>query len=422
MAQESVLQLPGFRNYLLARTFIGLGINVLGTTVGWQIFEITQSPLALGLIGLAEFLPFIAITLVGGFVADRYNRHRIYRFNVGLYLLSAGGLAYLTLAQAPWLVATAAAPVYALIAITGLIRGFLSPAQNAFAAELVAPRQFAEAASWSTVSWQIAAVGGPALAGLWCAFFQQAGPSYLFTVTMVALGWGLLWRIAHQPSVPAAKMQQEGLIASVRQGLDFVFSQKVVLSSMALDMFAVLFGGAMALLPAFAKTVLGVGPAGFGVLRSAPALGALVMGLILAYRPPLRHAGRWLLVAVAGFGICIILFALSKVFWWSCFLLAGAGFFDNISMVIRSTIIQQFTPNHLRGRVAAVGSLFVGSSNELGAFESGVAARWLGLVPSVVMGGMITLVVVAITRWRAPELYGLDLRQPPPSVPLHDGP
>jgi len=271
---------------------------------------------------------------------------------------------------------------------------------------------YANATTWNTMIWQISSMSGPAVGGLLCAFSKSAWPSYVLTTTLAIVGLGCLLLIPskHEGLKGTGKnAPREGFFKSVQTGLRFVLNKQIILASLALDMFAVLFGGAVALLPAFAKDVLEVGPQGFGALRAAPAVGAFLMAWILAYRPPLQNSGKILLGAVAGFGICTILFALSNSFWFSLLMLAGTGFFDNISMVIRGTIVQLYTPNEMRGRVSAVNALFIGSSNELGAFESGLAAKFLGLVPSVVFGGSMTLVVVLTTWWKAPKLRDMDL-------------
>lgn len=407
-----VLKIPDFRNYLLARALITFGINILGTTVGWQVYEISQDPFSLGLIGLAEFLPFLVVTLIGGYVADIFDRRTIMFTCVVLYAICAAGLYLLTHRYPQVFEWYGALPIFIIIGLTGLIRGFLSPAQTAFAAQLIPPQLYTNAATWNTMIWHLSSIGGPAAGGLLCAFSKNAWPSYAFTAVLASTGLWFILRIASKHVAKAEgepTLPREGFLASVRTGLSFVFNNQVVLSSLALDMFAVLFGGAVALLPAFAKDVLDVGPEGFGALRAAPAVGAFIMAWVLAYRPPRENAGRWLLVAVAGYGICTILFAVSKNFWLSLLMLAGTGFFDNISMVIRSTIVQLFTPNEMRGRVSAVNSLFVGSSNELGAFESGLAAKLLGIVPSVIFGGSMTMLVVGVTWWKAPKLRDLDL-------------
>jgi MFS family permease len=316
-------------------------------------------------------------------------------------------------------------PIFIVISLTGLVRGFLVPAQTAFAAQLVPPPLFTNAATWSTMSWHLSSVGGPAVGGLLCGWTKGASASYFTVVGLFFVGLYFISMIKsrHEKTTPNLSKdvspevetsgqkpaEREGFIASVKSGLSFVFKNQVILGALALDMFAVLFGGAVALLPAFAKDILAVGPEGFGMLRAAPAVGALVMAIYLAYNPPTVGAGRRLLYSVGGFGICTILFAVSNSFLFSLLMLAGTGFFDNYSMVIRGTIVQLFTPNDMRGRVSSVNSLFIGSSNELGAFESGVAARAMGLVPSVVFGGVMTMLVVVYTWIKAPKLRELKL-------------
>jgi MFS family permease len=409
-----VLKIPDYRNYIIARTAIVVGINILATAVGWQIYEITQSAWSLGMIGLAEFLPFLVVTLIGGYVADIFDRRKIIVTCVLLYACCAFGLFYYSyhFEQNTQNQTLSTLPIFLIIGATGLVRGFLSPAQTAFAAQLVPTELFANAATWSTTSWHVASIGGPAIAGFLCAFSKNAWSSYAVTSVLAVSGLLLILtlRSRHTPQNTEGGQKRENLFQSVSSGLDFVFKNQYLLGALALDMFAVLFGGAVALLPAFAKDVLAVGPEGFGLMRSAPAIGALLMAIILAFRPPTKQAGRQLLFAVFGFGVCTILFAISTNFWFSLLMLAGTGFFDTISMVIRATIVQLFTPNDMRGRVASVNSLFIGSSNELGAFESGAAARLMGLVPSVIFGGTMTLVVVFVAWWRAPKLRELDLR------------
>lgn len=407
-----VLKIADYRNYLFSRVAVTFGVNVLGPTVGWQIYELTQEPLALGLIGLAEFLPFLLVTLIGGYIADIFDRRKIMVTCISLYTICAFSLYLMTHQYPQVLNEYGAMPIYFIIGLTGLIRGFMSPAQTAFAAQLVPPQLYTNATTWNTMTWQLSSIGGPAVGGLLCATSHSAWPSYALAagLAMAGLGFILLVPSKHTPQlVEGKKIPREGFLVSVRTGLDFVFKNQIILASLALDMFAVLFGGAVALLPAFAKDVLAVGPEGFGALRAAPAVGAFIMAWILAYRPPMDNTGKLLLGAVAGFGICTILFALSNSFWFSLIMLAGTGFFDNISMVIRGTIVQLYTPNEMRGRVSAVNALFIGSSNELGAFESGLAAKFMGIVPSVIFGGSMTLVVVLTTWWKAPKLRDMDL-------------
>ena len=412
-----VLKIKDFRLYLFARTFITFGTNILATVVGWQVYEYTKDIFSLGLIGLAEFLPFLVVTLVGGYIADIFDRKKIMQTCVFLYALCALSLFLLSTSYKTVIDHYGVLPIYVIISLTGLVRGFLGPAQSAFSAQLVPKELLTNAATWTTMSWHIGSIGGPAIGGLLYAFSKGAWSSYGLVSALAVIGLLFIFSIKSyhvekskiQVDAKGEIIEKEGFVESVKNGIDFVFKNQIILASLALDMFAVLFGGAVALLPAFAKDVLTMGPEGLGILRAAPAVGALIMAIYLAYNPPTQNAGKNLLLAVAGFGVCTILFAFSTSFWFSALMLAGTGFFDNFSMVIRGTIIQLFTPNEMRGRVSSVNSLFIGSSNELGAFESGLAAKLMGLVPSVVFGGTMTLFVVLTTWLKAPKLRSLNL-------------
>ena len=408
------LKIRDFRFYVLGRMCITFGINILGTSVGWQIYEHTKDALSLGLIGLAEFVPFLIVTLIGGYVADIFDRKKIILVCIFSYALCALGLYMFSSSWAYFIDTISIMPIFVLIGATGFVRGFLGPAQSAFAAQLVPPELYANSATWTTMTWHISSVGGPAVGGLLCGLHHSAWSSYAVVLVLSFTGLVLIStiksRFKARIAVEGVKPQREGFLDSVRVGLVFVKNNQVLYGALALDMFAVLFGGAVALLPAFAKDILAVGPEGFGMLRAAPAVGALVMSVYLAFNPPLKNAGQKLLISVGGFGICTILFALSHNFVFSLIMLAGTGFFDNVSMVIRGTIVSLFTPDEMRGRVSAVNSLFIGSSNELGAFESGATARLMGLIPAVVFGGVMTMVVVTTAWIKAPKLRGLDLR------------
>lgn len=414
----AALKIRDYRHFFIARTSMVMGVNIVGTAVGWQVYEITKDAFSLGMIGLAEFIPFLIVTLLGGYIADIFDRRKIILTCVALYAVCTLGL-YLLSTNLSYIIDNqGTTPIFLLIGAIGLVRGFFGPAQSAFASQLVPTDVFTNAATWTTMGWQLSAVGGPAIGGLLCAFSKGAWSSYLAAVILAIIGLFLFLTIEsrHKKSdlIAERTADTEGgklneFFLSVKIGLNFVFKNQVILGALALDMFAVLFGGAVALLPAFAKDVLAVGPEGFGALRAAPAVGAVIMAGILAYNPPTKNAGKLLLISVAGFGVCTLLFAVSTNFYFSLFMLAGTGFFDNVSMVIRGTIVQLFTPNEMRGRVSAVNSLFIGSSNELGAFESGAAARFMGLVPSVVFGGTMTLVIVTIAWLRAPKLRDLNL-------------
>ena len=411
-----VLKIKDFRSYILARTFITFGVNVLGTVVGWQIYEYTKDTFSLGLIGLAEFVPFLIVTLIGGYIADIFDRKIIIQTCIFLYAACAFSLFMISTSYAYILDSYGVTPIYFIIGLTGLVRGFLGPAQTAFAAQLVPKELFTNAVTWSTTSWHISSIGGPAIGGILYGISKGAWSSYLIVTILALIGLLLLLTIKSRHEVRIVQLNTEGgvpkesFFQNIKTGTDFVFKNQVILGSLALDMFAVLFGGAVALLPAFAKDILQLGPEGLGIMRAAPAVGALVMAVILSYHPPVKNSGKILLYSVGGFGVCTILFAISTNYWFSLIMLAGTGFFDNVSMVIRGTVIQLFTPNEMRGRVSSVNSLFIGSSNELGAFESGLAAKFMGLVPSVVFGGTMTLIVVLTTWLKAPKLRSLNLQ------------
>ncbi len=410
-----VLKIKDFRSYLLARTFITFGVNVLGTVVGWQIYEYTKDTFSLGLIGLAEFAPFLIVTLIGGYIADIFDRKIIIQTCIFLYAICAFILFMISTSYAYILDSYGVMPIYFIIGLTGLVRGFLGPAQTAFAAQLVPKELFTNAVTWSTTSWHISSIGGPAIGGILYGISKGAWSSYLIVTVLALIGLLLLLTIKSRHEVRIIEPNTEGVpkesfFQNIKTGTDFVFKNQLILGSLALDMFAVLFGGAVAMLPAFAKDILQLGPEGLGIMRAAPAVGALVMAVILSYYPPVKNSGKILLYSVGGFGVCTILFAISTNYWFSLIMLAGTGFFDNVSMVIRGTVIQLFTPNEMRGRVSSVNSLFIGSSNELGAFESGLAAKFMGLVPSVVFGGTMTLIVVLTTWLKAPKLRSLNLQ------------
>lgn len=371
--------------------------------VSWQVYELTNDPLSLGLIGLAEALPFIALALFAGHLADRMERRRI--VIAGTAALAASALALLALTLTPNAVhAGRVWPVYLIVASSALARSFMRPAMYALSADVVPRDLFPSAVAWRTSSFHVAAVAGPAAGGLLYGF-SGATLAYSVVVAVMTLSLFAVAGVTHR-ALPANATLELQVMQSVRGGLSFVWNEPVLLPALTLDLFAVLFGGAVALLPAFAK-LLGAGPEGLGLLRAAPAIGSIATGLWLAHRAPLRRAGATMLGCVAAFGVCMIAFALSRSFWLSFGLLVASGVVDNVSVVVRSTLVQTRTPDHLLGRVAAINQIFIGSSNEIGAFESGLAARLLGLVPSVVFGGAMTLLVVALVAWRWPALRRL---------------
>ncbi len=373
--------------------------------VEWQIYAITKDALQLGLIGLAEALPFICIALFAGHIADIVSRKKIIILAT-LFLISGTlFLFYFSSDLNVHILKWGVWPIYIAIAITGLSRGFIGPSYFAFLTQLVPKDLIANAATWNSSTWQIGAVAGPAIAGVMYGFF---GPATSYAIDALVILASLLFILFIPAREAGKKDRTESVKNSIRAGIRFVFSNQIVLGALSLDLFAVLFGGAVALLPIFSDKILHAGPQGLGFLRAAPAIGAVIVALLLVYNPVRKKAGVLLLWCVALFGVFTIAFSLSTNFYLSFLLLAIIGGVDNVSVVIRSTILQLKTPNEMRGRVSSVNSVFIGSSNEIGAFESGTAAKLMGLVPSVIFGGIMTIVVVLTTSQVAPELRKMD--------------
>ena len=299
-------------------------------------------------------------------------------------------------------------PIFITIFITGISRGILMPAHSAFLGQLLPRNLYTNAATWNSAVWHVAAVLGPAIGGLIYGFAGILN-AYIVVFCIFTFSIYLITRIKNVEQ-PKILNSDENIFLRIKQGIKFVFNNQVLLGAFSLDMFAVLFGGAVAMLPVFASEVLKVGPEGLGILRASPAIGAIIMSGYLMFHPPINNTGKYLFYCIAGFGLCMIGFALSHNFWLSIAILVLSGMFDNVSVVIRGTILQLFTTDEVRGRVSAVNSIFIGSSNELGAFESGVAARFMGLVPSVIFGGIMTLIVVGITAVKSPVLRKLSLK------------
>jgi MFS family permease len=376
--------------------------------VGWQIYQITKDAFSLGLIGLAEAIPFLSMALFAGHIADIFNRKKLILISVLLFFVCSLTLFSFTFNLSNVLVLFGTTPIYIIIAITGLARSVIYPSQIALMSQIVPRELYPNSSTWNSTAWHIAAVTGPALGGLIYGFFGITY-AYMAVAILIVIGFTLYFGIRSRAVPP--KEKKETLIQSLSTGIHFVFKNQEVLGALSLDMFAVLFGGAIAMLPVFAAEVLFVGPQGLGFLRAAPAAGAVIMSMILAYHPPIKRSGMKLLSCVAGFGVCIILFAISKNFYLSLALLVISGMFDNVSYVLRQMIIQLYTPDNMRGRVAAVNSIFVGSSNEIGSFESGLVARIMRLIPSVIFGGSMTLLIVGFTSKVSPKLRKMDLRE-----------
>jgi MFS family permease len=403
----AVIHIKNFRFYLLYRIFLTMASLMQSVIVGWQIYDLSHNVLWLGFIGLAEVIPQVSISLFAGHYIDLWNRKKIIRFTTLLLILGSIILLIYSSNTVYFSSKFGIIPIFATIFLTGLARGVLGPAQVALLGQLVPRNLYANAATWNSANWQVAAVMGPAIGGMIYGFWGII-PAYSLVFGMYTLSFFMisLIRVGIHDVIQTA----EGVFSRIRGGIAFVFKTPELLGAFTLDMFAVLFGGAVAMLPVFASDILRIGPQGLGVLRACPAIGATIMAFILMFRPPVRETGKILLICVIGFGLCMIGFGLSKSFLLSGVLLILSGSFDNVSVVIRGTILQLYTPDDMRGRVASVNSIFIGSSNELGAFESGVAARLMGLVPSVVFGGIMTLAVVFTTIKVNKPLRNLSLQ------------
>jgi len=400
----AALRLRDFRTFISARFCVTLAVQIQAVVVGWQVYEMTHDPLSLGLIGLAEAIPSIAVSLYAGHVADVVPRRRIILLCITTLVLCSTALLWFT-ASPGVLPAYGVVPIYSVIFISGIARGFLTPALFAFMPQLVPRALYQNAVSWNSTLWEMASIGGPPIGGLVYGFFGITA-AYAVDVLLMMGGLLLVLSVAARP-MPAVT-EEQSMTAKIKAGLSFVFRNKIILSAISLDLFAVLFGGAVALLPIFAAEILHVGKVGLGFLRAAPGVGALLMAIYLTHHPIKKHMGKILLYAVAGFGVCMIAFAVSKNFWLSMGVLMMSGAFDCVSVIIRSTLLQTLTPENMKGRVSAVNNIFIGSSNEIGAFESGVAARALGVIPSVLFGGLMTLGVVAVTAWKSRSLRVLQ--------------
>jgi MFS family permease len=391
-----------FFKLLSYRVCMVFSYQIMAVVVGWHLYTLTRDPLALGLVGLAEILPYFCSALFAGYAVDHYSKRNFAVLSSLILMLSSLILASVAseiIVQYPTLV------IYSCIGLVGLGRAFIAPSYSAIFALILPRSKYAKASGIGSSAFQIGLVTGPALGGVlvgWTsvtiAYFVAASFALLSAIPLLML------KISNQTSKP-----DQAVFEGIAEAVKFVMNHQVILSAQALDMFAVLFGGAVAMLPVFIHDIYQVGPEGLGILRSSPAIGAIMTGIYLARHPIREHAGKFLLWAVAGFGLCIIAFGLTTHFWIAALILALSGVFDGVSVILRTTIMQLSTPDKMRGRVASINGIFIGSSNELGAFESGVTAKLFGLVPSVVLGGLMTLGVVASTAVLAPKLRKLDL-------------
>jgi MFS family permease len=401
-AGRAALAYAAFRSYLAARFFIVIALEMQSVAVGWQVYEITRRPLDLGLIGLAQFLPGFALFLPAGHLVDRYDRRRVL---ICCYAASAVCSALLVAIS---MRRTSVYPIYLVVVLLGAIRAFSFPASRALLPQLVPPEHFPNAVAWHSSFFQAGTILGPSCGGLLYAFFHGAAGVYAIAM-VIGLGASIATQRIKAQGKP--RPREPISLATVLGGFRYIWEHKLILGSISLDLFAVLLGGAVALLPVYAREILHTGPWGLGLLRSAPGVGAGMMALLIAHRPLKTRAGPTMLWCVAGFGVFTIIFGISHNLVLSLVSLLLVGASDMVSVVIRAILVQLGTPDEMRGRVNAVDMLFIGASNQLGEFESGLTAHWFGTVPAVVLGGVGTLVVIAIWAWQFPELRRASERE-----------
>ena len=397
----AVFRHVSFRWFVVSILSMVMAAQVQLVVVGWEIYQLTQDPLSLGLLGLSEVVPFLAVALYAGHVVDRHDRRLVSLLSLVVLLGAALALFVMALVTP---VPSRIWPFYVVFGACGVARSFLQVARSALVAEIVPRELYPNAATWRSSTWQAGSVAGPALGGvLFAAFGAQWALAINLVFVIVALS--AMAVVRHRPT--AVSRVPVPVVRNLVEGLRYVRRQRVILGAITLDLLAVFFGGVVAVLPIFATDILRVGADGFGALQAAPGAGAVLMAFVLAHRRPFRNAGPALLASVVVFGLCILGFALSRSFAWSLLLLAISGAADNVSAVIRSTLIQLTVPAEMLGRVSSVNAMFIGSSNELGYFESGVVARLMGAVPSVLFGGTMTLMTAGVIAWRLPEVRRL---------------
>jgi MFS family permease len=398
---RAAFRYPNFRLYMAARSLAVVSSEMISVAVGWQIYALTHRPLDLGLVGLAQFAPGVLLFLIAGHTADRVARQTILKVCYAGYALCAVALLGLSVhgIASVW-------PIYAVLLSYGVIRAFSGPAGQAFLPQLVAAEDFSNAVTWSSSFFQAATILGPLAGGLIYGFASSPVPVYV--CAFIANCAAALLLLPIRPNIaPREKIEEEG-IGMILEGLRYIWRSKLILGCISLDLFAVLLGGAAALLPVYAREILHTGPNGLGLLRAAPGLGAVLVALLLAHYPLRRRAGLAMLWCVCGFGVFTIVFGLSHNLALSFLALLLTGAFDMVNVIVRSTLVQLATPDEMRGRVSAVNMLFIGASNEFGQFESGITAQWFGTVPAVVLGGVGSIAVVALWSWLFPALRRVD--------------
>jgi len=405
----AALRIKEFNIFLLVRFALVFGWSMQFVVIEWQVYTLTKDPLSLGIIGLCEFLPAFFLAPFAGHIVDKKEKRNLFTLCIALFSLISFGLFWLTsdTIETNWNTNSILIGIYALVFFGGMLRAFFGPTIFSLIALLVPKKIYPNAATWSSSTWKGASVFGALFGGFLIAWI---GVHYTLGLifSLVMLAFLLVFQIKKKPVLN--KKTSESIKESLKAGIKFVFNDKVILGALTLDMIAVLFGGAVAIFAVFAKDILDAGPKGFGILNAALASGSIITMLATTYMPITKNTGKKLLVSVFGFGICMIIFGASKVLWLSVLALFISGVFDGISMVIRQTILQLKTPDEMRGRVGAVNSMFVGSSNELGALESGIAAKIFGAPLAVVLGGTVTLIIVAVMSIKNKPLKELDLR------------
>jgi MFS family permease len=409
------LKVVEFRNLMLGRFLFIMGLRMMGTLVGWWIYELTNEPFAIGLIGLAEVIPAVSLALYAGHVIDISEKRKLLLRGVILYWICAIILLGLSIyndksdhanAFANNSALIIAICIYFVVFCTGIIRSFTGPSFGTIVGAIIPKDLLQNATTWSQGIWLTASILGHAIVGFIIAGFGHTG-ALITVVSLVTIGYFFIAKITAKPP-HADLVVNQNTLESVKEGLRYVYNTKELLGALSLDLFAVLFGGAVAMIPVYAVDILKVGPIGFGWLNAASDIGAILIIFIITLFPVTAGQGKKLLIAVGGFGLCIIVFALSKLFWLSFAALLMSGILDGFSMIVRGTIVQLKTPDHMRGRVMSVNSMFINSSNEFGQFESGVAAKLLGVIPSVVFGGTMTILVVVTTWFKAPSLRKME--------------
>lgn len=403
----AALRYTEFRMYIIARFFFIMVLTMQATLISWEVFAITKDPFSIGLIGLVEFIPAVIMAIYSGYIIDKSDKKKLLHLSLAGNLILTILFALITSKHALAIFNKSAVLIciYIIAFLTGIARAFSGPTSFALVSMLVPKQKLPNATSWHSSSWQIAAVSGPAVGGL---LYGEKGITFAFIIMIIMLSFAVLVLFFIKPKPPVAILKKEPMLKSIQEGFRFVWHSKEILGVLSLDLFAVFFGGATALLPYFSDQILKTGPEGLGILRSAPGIGAIMVMLIINFIPMKKQQGKIMLLCVGGFGLMMIVFGLSTLFWISFAALLISGILDGISVIVRSTVLQLKTPDAMKGRVSSLNSIFIISSNELGAFESGFASRLMGVVPAVVFGGMMTIGVVVYNWVKNPTIKSLN--------------